>query len=76
MIASSVAPFGTSRTAPVSPRRDAAVVARMADFMIHHTAGDGSVTRADLLLDFTDEQIDVHFEAAKKLARSRGKARS
>lgn len=65
-----------TRTAPVSPRRDAAVVARMADFMIHRTAGDGSVTRDDLLLEFTEQAIDTHFEAAKKLARSRGKARS
>lgn len=65
-----------TRTAPVSPRRDAALVARMADFMIHRTAGDGSVTRDDLLLEFTEQAIDTHFDAAKKLARSRGKARS
>lgn len=64
------------RTAPVSPRRDAAVVARMADFLLHRRAGDGSVTREDLLLDFTEEQIDTHLEAAKVAARRAGKTRS
>lgn len=61
---------------PVSPRRDAAVTARMADFMIRQTAASGSVTREDLQLDFTDEQIDAHFEQAKAAARRAGKARS
>ncbi|HEV2552741.1 MAG TPA: hypothetical protein VGV17_03140 [Bosea sp. (in: a-proteobacteria)] len=61
---------------PVSPRRDAAVVARMADFLLHRRAGDGSVTREDLLLDFTEEQIDTHLEAAKAQARKSGKTRS
>jgi hypothetical protein len=72
MIAQSVA--RTSQ--PVSPRRDAAVVARMADFLLHRRAGDGSVTREDLLLDFTEEQIDTHLEAAKVAARRAGKTRS
>ena len=64
------------RTAPVSPRRDAAVVATMADFLLRHRASAGGVTREDLLLDFTDEQIDAHFEQAKAAARRAGKARS
>lgn len=61
---------------PASPRRDAAVVARMADFLLHRRAGDGSVTREDLLLDFTEAQIDAHLEAAKVAARRAGKTRS
>ncbi len=64
------------RTAPVSPRRDAALVARMADFMIRQTAGDGSVTRDNLLLEFTEAEIDTHFEAAKAAARRAGRVRS
>ena len=61
---------------PVSPRRDAAITARMADLIIRQTASAGSVTREDLQLDFTDEQIDAHFEQAKAAARRAGKARS
>lgn len=51
------------------------VAAEMADFITRHTAATGSVTRDDLLLDFTGDQIDTHLEAAKKLARNAGKAR-
>lgn len=59
--------------------RDAApqrsVAARMADFITKHAASAGGVTRDDLLLDFTDEQIDKNIEKAKKLARNAGKVR-
>lgn len=51
------------------------VVASMADFMTAQKAATGSVTRDDLLLEFTVEQIDAHFEAAKKRAQNAGKAR-
>lgn len=51
------------------------VPAQMADFITSHTASAGGVTREDLLLDFTGEQIDTHFEAAKQIARRNGKAR-
>ena len=61
---------------PVSPRRDAALVARMADFMIRQTAGDGSVTGDNLLLEFSEQEIDTHFDAAKALARKAGRVRS
>lgn len=59
-----------------TPRKDAALVARMADFLLRHGAGDGSVTRAELLLDFSETEIDTHLEAAKALARKAGKGRS
>lgn len=65
-----------NRTAmPVSPRRDAAVVARMADFLLRHGASAGGVTRDDLKLDFTDAEIDTHLEPAKAAARRAGKVR-
>lgn len=60
-------------------RRSAAptrsVPARMADFITSQMASTGSVTRDDLLLDFTSEEIDQHLEAAKRIARNAGKAR-
>lgn len=71
MIAQSLTAFASR------PRRlDAAVTATMADFLLRHSAGDGGVTREELLLDFSDEQIDTHLEAAKQLARKRGKGRA
>lgn len=77
MIASSLAKTATARPSqPVSPRRDAAVVARMADFLLRHRASAGGVTREDLLLDFTGDEIDTHLEAAKVAARRAGKTRS
>ncbi len=51
------------------------VPAAMADFITSHVASAGNVTREDLLLDFTDEQITTHFETAKQIARRNGKAR-
>lgn len=54
--------------------RSATIPQRMADFIVKQTAGSGSVTRDDLLLDFTDAEIDEHIESAKKLARRNGKA--
>ncbi|CAN7333610.1 hypothetical protein LJR090_002527 [Bosea sp. LjRoot90] len=51
------------------------VPAQMADFITAHAASAGGVTRDDLLLDFTGEQIDTHFEAAKQIARRSGKVR-
>lgn len=51
------------------------VAAQMADFITRHTASAGGVTRDDLLLDFTGEQIDTNFEKAKQIARRNGKAR-
>jgi len=47
----------------------------MADFITRLNASAGGVTREDLLLDFTPEQIDANIETAKKLARNAGKAR-
>lgn len=58
-----------------APRANPAVTAVMADFILRHAASAGGVTRDDLLLDFTGEEIDANFEAAKALARKRGKAR-
>lgn len=57
------------------PAASRSVPARMADFITSHTASNGSVTRDDLLLDFTGDQIDRHFEEAKHIARNAGKAR-
>lgn len=54
-------------------RASNAVTATMADFILRHAASAGGVTREDLLLDFTGEQIDAHFEAAKALARRKGR---
>lgn len=51
------------------------VPARMADFITSHIASAGSVTRDDLLLDFTDAEITTHFETAKQIARRNGKVR-
>jgi hypothetical protein len=56
-------------------RNTRSVAAEMADFITAHTASNGSVSRDDLLLDFTEADITEHFEAAKKLARNAGKAR-
>lgn len=53
-----------------SARRPGDIVSRMAAFMIEHSASAGSVTRDDLLLEFTGEEIDEHGEAAKRRARS------
>lgn len=61
--------------APRPRRLDAAVTATMADFIMRHSASAGGVTRDDLKLDYTEQQIDTHFEAAKELARKRGKGR-
>ncbi len=47
---------------------------RMADFITHTVASSGSVDRDALLLDFTSEEIDAHFESAKQIARRAGKA--
>lgn len=44
------------------------VVGRMADFITNQVAANGNVTRDDLLLSFSNEQIQTHFEAAKKRA--------
>lgn len=44
--------------------------------MIRQTAGDGSVTRDNLLLEFSEQEIDTHFDAAKALARKAGRVRS
>ena len=60
-------------TRTAAPQRS--VTARMADFITSHTASTGSVTRDDLRIDFTDEQIDQNIEAAKKIARNAGKVR-
>lgn len=59
-------------TAATRPRcSDAATVARMADFMLRHCASAGSVTQEDLLLDFTQGEIDANFAKAKEMARKR-----
>ena len=50
------------------------IVANMADFIIRQNAGSGSVTRDDLLLDFTEAEIEAHFPAAKLRARNTSKA--
>ncbi len=59
--------------AQVSPRpaaaRPATIPARMAAYMVEREAATGGVTREDLLLEFTGEEIDTHGEAAKALAR-------
>lgn len=60
-------------TRTAAPQRS--VTAQMADFITRHAASAGGVTRDDLLLDFTDEQIDQHFEKAKQIARNAGKVR-
>lgn len=70
-----IAQTASRPTMPASPRRDAAVIARMADFLLRHGASAGGVTRDDLLLDFTSGEIDGHLEAAKAAARRAGKAR-
>lgn len=48
----------------------APVPQRMADFMLSHRAANEGVTRDDLLLQFSSEEIDKHFTAAQKLARA------
>lgn len=50
----------------------APVPQRMADFIISHCAANEGVTRDDLLLQFTAEQIDTHFPEAKKIAGKKG----
>lgn len=55
--------------------RKRSIPARMADFITSQMASTGSVTREDLLLDFTGEEIDQHFERAKQIARNAGKVR-
>jgi hypothetical protein len=63
----------------VAARRPAAalrsVPARMADFLTHRSASTDGVTEADLLVDFTKEEIATHLEEAKKIARNAGKVR-
>ena len=66
----------TLQTQPASPRRDAAVTARMADFMLHHSAANGSVDRDALLLEFSEDEIKAHFEAARTAAQRAGRVRS
>ena len=61
--------------APSSASKKRSIPARMADFITSHTASAGGVTRDDLLLDFSREEIDEHFERAKQLARNAGKVR-
>lgn len=63
----------TTTTRPA--RTSSVVTATMADFILRHAASAGGVTREDLLLDFTGEEIDANLEAAKALARRRGGAR-
>nr|WP_047573249.1 hypothetical protein [Methylobacterium sp. ZNC0032] len=63
----------TTARRSVAPTRS--VPARMADFITSHTASAGGVTREDLLLDFSSEEIDEHFERAKQIARNAGKVR-
>ena len=71
MMPHSTTPAAASRsTAPLR-----SVPARMADFLASHTASAGGVTNDDLLLDFTQEEIDTHLEAAKRMARNAGKVR-
>lgn len=53
-----------------SPR--APVPQRMADFLVSHCAANDGVTRDDLLLQFSSEQIDKHLDEAKKLAARKG----
>ncbi|PZU95600.1 MAG: hypothetical protein DI527_00900 [Chelatococcus sp.] len=60
---------------PPARRRDAGTSARMADFLLRHAAGAGSVTEADLRIEFSAEEIEANLEAAKALARRRGKGR-
>ncbi len=49
----------------------APVPERMADFIISHCAANDGVTRDDLLVQFTSEQIDKHFPAAQQIARAK-----
>lgn len=49
----------------------APVPERMADFIISHCAANDGVTRDDLLVQFTDEQIAKHFPAAQRIARQK-----
>lgn len=65
----------SQNAAPSSAPKKRSVPARMADFITSHTASAGGVTREDLLLDFSSEEIDEHFERAKQIARNAGKAR-
>lgn len=51
------------------------IPARMADFLASHTASAGGVTHDDLLLDFTQEEINTHLETAKRMARNAGEVR-
>lgn len=55
-----------SQSAIHSPK--APVPQRMADFIISQTAANEGVTRDDLLLQFSSEEIEKHFPAAQKLA--------
>lgn len=52
---------------PAAPRQPD-VVTRMAAFLQRHEAAAGGVTRDDLLLQFSGEEIDRHFQAAKTRA--------
>ncbi len=61
-------PVSAPSTATRPPERS--ITAAMADFITSHVASAGNVTREDLLLDFTEEQITTHFEAAKAIARN------
>lgn len=59
----------------VNPAAGRAIVSAMADFIRAHAGAHGNVTREDLLLEFTSEEIDAHSEAAKAQARRAGKVR-
>lgn len=58
-----------THSASHSPK--APVPERMADFLISHRAASEGVTRDDLLVQFTAEQIDRHFPAAQEIARAK-----
>ncbi|KRE00089.1 hypothetical protein ASE63_08280 [Bosea sp. Root381] len=68
-------PVMLAHATPTARPARSSVAADMADFITRHTASNGAVTRDDLLLDFTDSQIDEHLESAKRIARNAGKAR-
>jgi hypothetical protein len=73
-------PIATRWSTPVSAFPNSApraaerpVPARMAEFIQNLAASNGGVTREDLLVDFTAEQIDKHLEQAKQIARRSGR---
>ncbi|MBA4219959.1 MAG: hypothetical protein C0458_04440 [Methylobacterium sp.] len=60
----------SATTTAATRQSEPSLARRMADFITSHVASAGNVTREDLLLDFTEEQITTHFETAKAIARN------